>query len=67
MCERGKENERGLRPLSLRTPLSGAVIKEIEEKIARTHHIQRTKTDNTHILTRSSTIGNIVAFCYANK
>ena len=24
MCERGKENERGLRPLSLRTPLCGA-------------------------------------------
>ena len=32
MCEREKENERGLRHLSLCTLLSGVAIKEIEEK-----------------------------------
>jgi hypothetical protein len=44
MCERGKENERGLR-----TPLSGVAIKDIEEKTASIMHMQQSNANNTNV------------------
>jgi hypothetical protein len=48
MCERGKENERELRPISLRSPLSGVTVKEIEGKNCKHYAYATTKSNNTN-------------------